>query len=315
MLRFLIRKMPSVALVVLVSSFIAFLLPRLAPGDPAVALAGSDATAQQVAAIRTEMGLDRALPLQYLDWIGGVLQGHLGQSYLLKRPVSALIASRLDSTVELTIVATVLMVAIGLTLGVAAGSPRSRWARGVLDVINTIFLATPPFLTGLLLILLLGVAFRVLPISGEASLLDNPVIGIQYLILPGLALALSQGAVVARLVQTAMLSARGEEYVDLATAKGVPPKRITRNYVLRNSLGTAVVAIGLRIGDLLAGAIVIEAIFARNGLGQLAVTSVQSRDYLVLQALILGAVLIAVAVQLVTEITLAALDPRIRLEG
>lgn len=314
MFRFLIRKLPSVALVAFVSSVIAFILPRLAPGDPAVALAGADATAAQIAAIRQQVGLNKPLYEQYLQWVGGLFRGDLGQSYILQRPVGELILSRLESTLELALFAAIIMIAVGLALGILGGSPRSKFSRSVLDVFNTIFLATPPFLTGLLLILLLGIAFPILPVSGEVGFFQNPEIGIQYLILPATALALPQAAVIARLLQTSMQTVRGEDFVDLAVAKGVPPGIITRRHVLRNSFGTAVVAIGLRIGELLGGAIVIESIFARNGLGQLAVTSVDSRDYLVLQALILGAVLVAVFVQLLTEIVLAGLDPRIRLE-
>lgn len=315
MLRHLVRKLPSVLLVAVASSLVAFTLPRLAPGDPAVALAGSDASAEQVDAIRRAAGLDRPLWRQYLDWVGGLFHGDLGTSYLNRRPVGDLILSRLESTLELAALATLLMVAVGLTLGILAGSPRRPWARGLLDVVTTLFLATPPFLTGLLLILFLGIAVPVLPISGEVGLLSNPEAGIQYLILPASALALPQAAVIARLVQTQMRDVRGEDFVDLATAKGVPPGTITRRHVLRNSLGTAIVAIGLRVGELLGGAVVIEAIFARNGLGQLAVASVQGRDYLVLQVLILGAVLIAAFIQLLSEVVIAALDPRIRLEG
>lgn len=315
MLRFLIRKLPSVVLVMVVSSMIAFILPRLAPGDPAVALAGPDATAAEIAVIRREVGLDKPLWTQYLDWVGGLFHGNLGMSYISRQPVGQLIVSRLDSTVELATLAAILMVVIGMALGILGGSPRNPWARSLIDVTNTLFLATPSFLTALLLILLFGFAIPILPISGQVSFLSNPEIGIQYLILPALALALPQAAVIARLVQTSMLTARGEDFVDLAVSKGVSPGRVTLRHVLRNSLGTAVVAIGLRIGELLGGAIVIEAIFDRNGLGQLAISSVESRDYLVLQALILGAVLIAVIMQLLTEISLAALDPRVRLES
>lgn len=315
MIRFLIGKLPSFLLVALVSSVIAFVLPRLAPGDAAVELAGPDATPEIVAGIRAELGLDQPLWQQYLLWIGGVFRGDLGRSYILNRPVTELIGSRLESTVELALLATVIMIAVGLLLGVLGGSPRSRGARSVVDGFNTVFLAIPPFLTGLLLILFLGLALPLLPVSGEIALLDDPELGIQYLILPAVALALPQAAVVARLLQTSMLTARGEDFVDLARSKGARPGRVTRRHVLRNSVGTVVVVIGLRIGDLLGGAIVVEAIFARNGLGTLAVSSVQSRDYLVVQALILGAVLVAVVMQLLSEIVLAALDPRVRLGG
>lgn len=315
MLGFLARRLPSVLVVAIVTSVIAFTLPRLAPGDPAVAVAGSEATPEQLAAVRAELGLDRPLPLQYWNWVSGLFRGDLGESLITNRPVAQLILSRMESTLELAALATVLMIIVGLGLGVAAGSSRTIGGRAFLDIVTTICLATPPFLTGLILIVVLGISFPIMPVSGEILMSEDFWGGLQFLILPALALAIPQGALVARLLQTTMTATKNEDFVDLAKAKGVPRKRIMRRHILRNSWGPAVVAIGLRVGDLLAGAIVVEAIFARNGLGILAVDAVQSRDYLVLQALILGAVLIAVFIQLTSEIILAALDPRIRLEG
>ncbi|NHA67166.1 ABC transporter permease [Phycicoccus flavus] len=313
MLRFLIRKLPSVLGVTVVASMIAFALPRLAPGDPAVALVEGDASPETIAALRSEMGLDLPLWQQYLKWVGSLLHGDLGTSYILNRPVGDLILGRMDSTLELTIAATLLMVAVGMFFGVLGGSRLTPWARAFVDSWNTFFLAVPAYLVGLILILVFGIYTRVLPVSGEMSVLQNPNFGLQYLLLPALALALPGAAVVARLVQTSMLTNRGEDYVDLAISKGVSPRRITVRHVARNSLGTAAVVIGLRIGDLLAGALIIEQVFARNGLGSLAVNAVQSRDYLLLQVLILLAVVIAILAQLASEIALAALDPRIRL--
>lgn len=315
MTHFLLKKLPSLALVVFISSIIAFILPRLAPGDPAAALAGPDATPEQIAAVREETGLNEPLVDQYLGWVGGLFRGELGQSYILNRPVAELIGGRLASTLELAALAALIMILVGLILGVLAGSPRSKTARAILDIVNTVLLATPPFLTGLLLILGFGIAWRLLPVSGEVGLLEDPIKGLQYLILPATALALSQAAVIARLLQTSMQTTRGEDFVDLALAKGATPRRITFRHVLPNSHGAATVAIGLRLGELLAGAVVIEAIFARSGLGQLAIQSVQDRDYFVLQVLILGAVVIAIVCQILTEVVLAALDPRIRLEA
>lgn len=313
MIRYLVRRIPSVALVLVATSMIAFLLPRLVPGDPAAVVAGPDATPETIAAIRTQLGLDRPLVTQYLDWIGGLLTGDLGESLQMRRPVAELIGDRVASTVELAVLAGIFLVAFGIGLGVLAGSARSRWARLLVEGTNTTMLAAPPFLVGLLFILLFGVLVRLLPTSGEVSVLEDPTIGIQYLLLPALALALPMSAGVARLVQTRMLAVRQEDFIDLAVAKGVPQWRINVRHVLRNSLGPAVVAIGIRFGDLLAGAVVIEAIFARNGLGQLAVTGAQSADYTVVQVLIVGAVFVAVVGQLLTEIVLAALDPRVRL--
>lgn len=315
MIRFLLRKLPSIAFVLLATSIVAFLLPRLAPGDPAQTIAGADATPEQVEVIRTGLGLDQPLVTQYISWVSGVLRGSLGMSYIFNRPVGELIGARLESTIELALLAAVFMVVIGLALGIIGGSTRSKAARLAVDLTNTILLATPAFLVGLLLILAFGVAWRVLPVSGELPLTENLGLGIQYLILPALALALTQAAVIARLLQTTMQTTSGEDFVDLAKAKGASPRRVTYRHVLRNSMGAAVVAIGLRVGELFGGAIIIEAIFARNGLGQLVVQAVNSRDYQLVQVLIMGAVLIAVLSQLITEIMLAALDPRVRLEA
>jgi len=312
---YLLRRIPSILLVLLLTSVIAFALPRLASGDPATTAAGSDASPAAVAAIRTQMGLDQPLPLQYLDWIGGVLTGDLGQSFSAHRSVAELIGTRLESTFELAAVAAVLMIAIGVLLGIAGARVHGGFWRAALDAVNAVLLAAPPFLTGLVLILAFGIAWPVLPASGEVSLSENFEIGIQYLLLPAVALALPQAAAISRLLESSMKATAREDFVDLAKAKGVPGGRIVRKHILRNSFGPALVTIGLRLGELLAGAIVVEAIFGRHGLGTLAITSVQNRDYLVIQALILGAVFIAVIMQLLTEIGVAFLDPRVRLGG
>lgn len=315
MLRFLLRKAPSVALVVVASSIIAFLLPRLVPGDPAVALAGGEADPETLEAIRRDLGLDQPLIVQYVQWVLGVFRGDLGDSYIFGQPVAQLISDRMAGTLQLAVAASILMLIFSTVLGVLGGSIRSPRARTVLDFINSVLLAAPPFLTGIILILVFGIVWKVLPISGEMSVLEDPWTGLQFLMLPALALALPPSAMVGRLIQTQMLMVRGEDFVDLARAKGVPPSRIALRHVMRNSLGTAIVALGLQIGHLLAGTIIIEAIFARNGLGSLALFAVMSRDYLVIQTVVLITVLIAVVIQLLSEVLLASLDPRIRLDA
>lgn len=314
MLAFLARRLPSVAFMLLTTSIIAFLLPRLAGGDPAQTIAGADATPDQVEAIRQSLGLDQPLPAQYLTWLFDLLQGDLGTSLITNRPVAQLIMARLGSTLELALAASLLMIVLGIGLGILAGSVRRGPGRFGLDGAINILLATPPHVTGLILILVLGISFNLLPISGEVSVLRDPWTGLSLLAMPAFALALPQAAMIARLIQARMSQVRQEEFVDFARAKGVPPSRIVLSHILRNSMGTAVVATGIRIGELLAGAVVIEAIFARNGLGLMAVDAVNSRDYQVVQIVVLGAVVIAVVTHLLSEILLAALDPRIRLE-
>lgn len=315
MIRYLLSRVPSILLVLFLASIVAFLLPRLAPGDPAAIIAGQDATPEIIEAIRQQYGLDQPLVVQYVAWIGGLLRGDLGTSYINNRPIGELILSRAESTLELAALAALFMIVLALLLGVMGGSLRSKAGRAVLDVISTAMISMPAFLVGLVLIVVFGVVLRVLPVSGELNLSEDFVGGLEYLLLPAIAIALSHAAVIARLLQTAMLTNRGEEFVDLATAKGASSARITFRHVLPASLDTAIVAIGLRIGELIGGAIIIEAIFSRSGLGQLMIQSINTRDYFVVQALVMGAVLIAILSQLISEIVVASLDPRIRLEA
>lgn len=315
MIRYLFGRIPSIVLVLFLASIVAFLLPRLAPGDPAIIIAGQDATAEVIEAIRREYGLDQPLIIQYFAWVGGLLRGDLGTSYINNLPIGELILSRAESTLELAALAAFFMIVLALVLGVLGGSLHSKTGRAVLDVVSTAMISMPAFLVGLVLIVFFGVVLRVLPVSGELNLSEDFFGGLEYLLLPAIAIALSHAAVIARLLQTAMLTNRGEEFVDLAVAKGASPARITFRHVLPASLDTAVVAIGLRIGELIGGAIIIEAIFSRSGLGQLMIQSINTRDYFVVQALVMGAVLIAILSQLISEIVVASLDPRIRLEA
>jgi peptide/nickel transport system permease protein len=315
MIRYLLGRIPSIFVVIFLASIVAFLLPRLAPGDPATIIAGPDATPEIIDAIRREAGLDQPLVLQYLNWVAGIFRGDLGTSYVNNRPITELILSRAESTLELAALAAFFMIVLALILGVLGGSLRSRFGRTVLDIVSTVMISMPAFLVGLVFIVVFGVVLRVLPVSGELNMSEDFFGGLEYLLLPALAIALSHAAVIARLLQTSMLTNRGEEFVDLATAKGASPLRITFRHVLPASLDTAIVAIGLRIGELIGGAIIIEAIFSRSGLGQLMIQSINTRDYFVVQALVIGAVIIAILSQLISEIVVASLDPRIRLES
>lgn len=313
MLRFLGRRAPSFLIVLLGSSLVAFALPRLAPGDPALTLAGPDPSAETVAAIRAELGLDKNIFLQYFEWLIGIFQGDLGTSYVYKRPVAGLIASRLESTLELMLAAVVVMILAGIILGGLGGGIKNPVGKSVVDIVNTVLLAIPDFLFGLIMILTLGVAANLLPVSGEMSILENPVEGLRYLVMPAIALAIGKSAIIGRLIESSMKANQREQFIELATAKGVPGWRITTHHVLRNSLGAGVAGIGMRVAYMFAGAVVIESIFARAGVGSLVVDAVQANDYFVIQAVILLAVVVAALAQIITELTLAALDPRIRL--
>lgn len=315
MTSFLVRRALSCVLVLAVSSVIVFSLLQAAPGDAAAVLAGPDASPETVAAIRKELGLDLSPVQQYLDWLGQLLTGNLGQSYVFNRPISELIGQRVGSTLQLTVCAVVIMVLLGTVMGVVLATTRFPAVRRVIDLLATLALALPPFVSGVILIFLFAVVWGVLPSGGDAGLFTETASSVRRLILPSIAMALPGAPVIARLLATEMRRARDQEFVLTALAKGAGPRRITWRHVVPNSVSPAVVELGIRVGHLLGGAIVAEAIFARAGLGSLLVQAVQGRDYRLAQVLLLMAIAVAVLAQLAAEVVIARVDPRIRLGG
>ncbi|AYY11816.1 ABC transporter permease [Actinobacteria bacterium YIM 96077] len=313
MTRYVLRQVMSGLAVLLATSVIVFGLLHLAPGDPASILAGPDAAEDTIAAIRTEMGLDQHPVAQYLDWLRQLLTGDLGMSYTLGQPVSELIGQRIGSTLQLTVTATFLMILLGTAMGVGLATSKSRVIKQGIDSMATLALAMPPFVSGVLLIFLFAVVWGVLPSGGEASLLGEPADAVSRLILPSIAMALPTAPVLGRLLATEMRRTRDQEFVLTAQAKGASTRWITWRHVVPNSLGPAIVELGIRVGHLLGGVVVAEAIFARAGLGSLLVEAVQTRDYRLAQVLLLLGIAVMIAAQLATEVCMARLDPRIRL--
>ncbi|MCX4978869.1 ABC transporter permease [Streptomyces sp. NBC_00620] len=312
MLRYALRRVPSALLVLLVASVLVFGVLRLAPGDPAVVLAGPDASAATVAEVRSSLGLDAALPVQYWTWLTGVLTGDLGTSFILGAPITELIWHSLGNTLELTAAALLLALAGGGAAGIVLGT--ARRARLLSGAVN-LALAVPPYVTGVLLVLVLAVTFRVLPASGHESLLADPVIGVQYLLLPALCLALPTGAVLARFLAASLRRSRQEDFVRTGRAKGVTEGRLLARHVLPGALPPVVTVLGIQVGQLLGGAIVVEAVYAWPGVGQLLLQAVLSRDYLLVQDLLLFAVAVFVVLQTLTDLVQAGLDPRARIGG
>ena len=312
---FVARRILSALTVLCVASMVIFLLLHLAPGSPATVLAGSDATRAQVAAITHQLQLDRSVPDQYWHWLTGVLGGHLGQSYVLHRSISGLVAQRLGSTLQLMVAASIIMTVLGLVLGIAAAESRHRWVRETVDAVATVFLAAPPFVTSVLFVFVFAITWKLLPAGGQTSFFVNPWISVQYLVMPAVAVALPASATIARLLAAELQRTGEQEFVRTAQAKGAPRGRIVLRHVLPSSLGPAAVELGIRIGELFAGAVVVESLFARSGIGSLLVNAVQDRDYLLADDLLLLSVAFAIVMQLLTELGLARVDRRLRLEG
>jgi len=311
--KYFLKRLLGALGVLFAASVIVFGLLHMAPGDPAAVLAGPDATLETVAAIRHDLGLDQPLLAQYVSWVTQMLSGDLGISYTVHQPISVLIGQRIGSTLQLTVASALLTVVFGVAMGVTLATSRRNWIKKPIDYLGSLSLALPPFVSGVILIFMFAVVWKVLPSGGDASLFSAPTEALQRLILPSIAMALPGAPVIARLLATEMRRVEQQEFILTALAKGAGRRRIVWRHVVPNSLGPAIIEIGIRIGQLLGGAIIAEAIFARSGLGTLLIQAVQGRDYRLAQVLLLLAIAAAIATQLVAELCIASIDPRVRL--
>jgi peptide/nickel transport system permease protein len=312
---YLLRRLLAAIAVLFVASIAIFVLLHLAPGNPANVIAGQDATPAQVAAVTRQLHLDQSLPVQYWHWLVDVLGGHLGQSYILRQPIGTLIGQRLGSTLQLMVAAALIMTVLGVLLGIVIASSRRRWLREGVDFVATIFLSAPPFVSSVIFVFVFAITWKLLPATGQTSFFSDPWFSVQYLLLPSVAIALPGSATIARLLATEMRRTEQEEFVRTAVAKGARRSRVVWRHVLPNSIGPAVVELGIRIGEMFAGAVVVESLFARSGIGSLLVTAVSDRDYLLADDLLLMSVAFAILMQLLTEVGMSRIDRRIRLEG
>jgi peptide/nickel transport system permease protein len=313
MLRYAARRVPSAVVVLLVASVVVFIVPRLAEGDAADVLAGPDASDATRDAVRADLGLDRSPVVQYLIWLRGLLTGDLGTSYIRKQPASEAIGTALGQTVTLTVAALLIALVLGGAAGIAMGAGRSRLlTRAVSSGVSLAF-AVPPYVSGVLMVLLFAVTVRLLPASGYQAIYDDPVIAWQYILMPAVCLGLPTAAVIARFLGASVRQVQDEEFVRTGVAKGLTRSRLVRAHVVPNALPPVLTVLGIQVGQLLGGAIVVEAIFGWHGIGDLLVNSVLSRDYVLVQDLLLFTVAVFVVVQLLTDLAHASIDPRVRL--
>ena len=312
MARYVVWRLAQLVPVLFLASIAVWLMIYLIPGDPAIALLGGDATPEQLARARVLMGLDQPLPVQYALWLGRVVRGDLGVSYLNGLPVRAMLAQRIPVTAQLTVASLVVALLIAGPLGMAAAvRPRSWIARGITGY-NALAMAVPTFWLGILLVLFFGVRLKWLPTSGFAPLWDEPARALRFLILPAFTLGAYVSAVLARFVRAALLETLFQDYVRTARAKGVRERGVVWVHALRNALIPVVTVVGLQFGAFMGGAVITEAIFDYPGLGRMLLQAILTRDYTVVQGTILFVVLAFVVINLLTDLVYALLDPRIR---
>ncbi len=312
MAAFVAKRLVESIPVLLLASLLVFSILHLIPGDPIDAMLGAAAAgvgspeqrAELEAQVRTDLGLDDPLAVQYVRWLGDALRGDLGQSYLRHQSVSRLILDRLPSTLELAGAAMLLSVVLGIGLGVLAALRRNTPIDHAVMLISLGGVSMPSFAFAILMILLFSVTLGLVPATGSG--------GFDRLILPALVLGYEGTGLIARLTRASLLEVLGLEYIRTARAKGLRARTIIGRHALRNALVPIVTIVGLQIGRLLAGSVIVETVFARQGIGQLAIEAILTKDYPVVQGVILLTATGYVLANLLVDVSYGYLNPKIR---
>ena len=315
MWRYVLQRLLALIPVVFIVSIVTFAFIHLLPGDPVVALMGPEAgnaSAERIEARRHELGLDRALVVQYVDWVGNAVRGDLGVSAVTNQKVSEALSDRFPVTLHLAVASLLVAVIIAVPAGITSAYRRNTPLDRVLTILALTGVAMPSFWLGILLILLFAVQFQWLPPSGFVSITTDPLECLRHLVLPAIALGTVQSAVIMRQVRSSLLEVLREDYVRTARAKGLNERKVIVGHALRNAMLPVVTVVGIQVSALLGGSVVVETVFAMPGLGRYAVDAIFIRDYPVVQAVVLVTALIVVLSSLMTDLSYALLDPRIR---
>ncbi|KAA1028839.1 ABC transporter permease [Pseudonocardia sp. EV170527-09] len=315
MLRYLAVRAGQGLVTLLLASVVVFAGVRALPGDPALALAGEEATPETVAAIRDRLGLDGSLVEQYLRFLGSALTGDLGESTRTGTPVTELIAATLPVTAWLSLYAIIVAVVAGMAAGTLAAVYRGRGVDAAVSGLSLVSLSVPNFWLGLLAILYLAVGLGLFPASGYVAVTDDPLRAVWHLTLPALILGTGLAAIVMRQTRAAMVDTLTADFVRTARAKGVSRGAVVLRHALRNSLLVVLTIVGLQLGGLVSGAVVTERIFGLPGFGKLTLDSVFTRDYPVIQGVVLVVTLAYIVINLAVDVLYSVVDPRVRVEG
>ncbi|MBX3012792.1 MAG: ABC transporter permease [Caldilineaceae bacterium] len=312
MQQYILRRLVQMIFVLFLFSMVVFAVIRLVPGDPVAAQLGLEASEEAYQQLRQEMGLDQPLYVQYMVWIGDVVQGDFGTSWRSHQSAFSLIQRRFPATIWLTLASLVIGLAISIPLGIISGVRPHSWLAHFATFFSLVGIALPSFWLGLMLLLTLAVSLRWLPPSGYISPLVDPVMGLKFLLMPAITLGIGLAAPLTRFLRSGMLDVMNADYVRTARAKGLVPRLVIMRHVLKNAMLSVVTIFGVLLGSLLGGSIITESVFNWPGIGTLLLQAIQQRDYGIVQGVVLFISLIFMVVNLLVDLTYAYLDPRIR---
>jgi len=318
LITYIIRRLIQAVFILLILTFVVYGVMRLVPGDPLLMyMDATDIEALSPEALekaRAELGLDKNLAHQYVIWLGDVFQGDWGKSFHYKTPVLELIGERFPITTHLAVVSFFFSTIIGITLGIIAAVRRGKWADTVATLMANTAITIPIFWLGLILILLFGLYFEILPTAGYTSPTEDFWLSTQKIIMPCICLMIGSLGANARLTRTSMLEVIRQDYIRTAWSKGLKERAIILKHALKNSLIPVVTVMGLQVRFIFGGAVLVERVFAIPGMGRLLVDAVIGKDFLVVQGCVLVIGIIVVMVNLLVDISYGWLDPRVRFE-
>jgi peptide/nickel transport system permease protein len=315
MIAFLSKRIGIGLVTLLIASLVVFLVLEILPGDPALLMLGMNATPEALGALRDQMGLNDPVLVRYISWIGGMLTGDFGRSWTYSSPVIDLIAERVVVSLPLAVISLFLSTAIAIPVGIFAAARRGKMGDTLSMGAAQIGVAIPNFWFALLLVYMFAVWLRLLPSGGFPGWSAGVWPGIKSLLMPSIALALPQAAILARVTRSAMLEVLGEDYIRTARAKGMPRRYVLWRHALRNAMIPVLTILGLQFSFLLAGTIIIENVFYLPGLGRLVFQAITQRDLIVVEGVIMLLVATVVVVNLIVDILYAVLDPRLRIRS
>jgi peptide/nickel transport system permease protein len=311
----IVRRLAGAIPIMVIVSLITFAMIHLIPGDPAAAIAGLSATADQIANIRRDLGLDQPLISQLVQWYANMLHGDLGRSLLLGQPVVEATLQRLPVTLALSAYALVITLVIGLATGIVAALRQNTWIDQAAMVIAMIGISVPNFYLGLLMIILFAVDLRWLPTGGYIAFTDDPLGWLATSTMPAISLALLLAGLLARITRSTMLEVLRQDYIRTARAKGLPNRTVVVKHALANAMIPITTVIGIIVSLLISGSVVTETLFSIPGIGQLLTQAVLNRDYPMVQGGLLITTALLVLVNIGVDVCYALLDPRVRYDG
>ena len=312
MTTYIFKRLLSMIPVLFLVSLVVFYIIHLTPGDPALVMLGEEATPEMVTALRHQLGLDQPLPVQYGTWLSRVVQGDLGRSIRSNKLVSQDIVSRLPVTIELTVLAMLIALAIAIPTGIISATRRNSKSDLLVTTIALLGVSMPNFFLAILLIFVFSLYLRWLPPIGYTPVEQNVVENLRGMILPSITLGAATAAVIARLTRSSLLEVLNQEYIRTARAKGLSERIVILGHAMKNAMIPVVTICGLQIGGLLGGAIITETLFVLPGVGSLAVNAIFSRDFPVVQGDVLFLAVMFMLTNLVVDVMYGFLDPRIR---